>query len=345
MSPIFDSKIKREGGKEEVKEDKSSSSPFANARVGEGKKEFLKREEIETMKKDVARLREIEAQKERERIAQISPEVKKEKPKEREEIPVTLIPKPPERPPSYRKILVRATVITLIFLLLGVFIWLLLIKKVEKPLEEALEEEIEEGIEEVSETPEIIIPPSLVSETATSPLEISSLEDIPSSLSQLLENSFELGFTRILIKDTKENKILGLKEFFQAFEIKTPEGLLDKLNNDFTLFIYSGEKQRLGFVTEIKEKEELNALLSSWEKTLEKDTENLFTVLGKEGETYASNFKESSFGEIPFRFLTISIEDFGICYALVGDFFIFTTSFEGMEKTINELKVKTLTLN
>lgn len=338
MSPIFDSEIKKKERKE-----------------GEEKKEFLKREEIQTMRKEISKLREIEAQKERERIAALKlekeksipqkpPEIKEKKIEEREKLPVTLIPKPPKGPPPHRKILVRAIVIALIFLLLSVFIWLLLINKVEKAPEEEVEKEIKKEIEEVIKEPEIIIPLSLVSETATATLEISFLEELPSSLSQLLEGSFEPGFTRILIKDIEENKILGLKEFFQAFEIKTPEGFLDKLNNDFTLFIYSGENQRLGFATEIKEKEELSDLLSFWEETLEKDTENLFAVLGKEGEAYASNFKESSFGEISFRFLTISTEDFGICYTSVGNFFVFTTSFESIEKTINELKTKTLTL-
>ncbi|MDI6591553.1 MAG: hypothetical protein QME61_01240 [Patescibacteria group bacterium] len=50
----------------------------------EEKKEFLKREEIKTMAKDIARLREAEAQKERERIAALK--IEEEKKEEREKI-------------------------------------------------------------------------------------------------------------------------------------------------------------------------------------------------------------------------------------------------------------------
>ena len=95
------------------------------------KLEFLKREEIRTMQKDIARLREIEAQKERERIAALKIEEKTKKEKEtvpeaaKEEIRKgeleTLIPKLPPKPSSFQKILVRAVVIMALFLVIGFF--------------------------------------------------------------------------------------------------------------------------------------------------------------------------------------------------------------------------------
>ena len=57
--------------------------PTASSQPSAGPlKEFLKRKEIRTMRKDIARLREIEAQKEKERITTLKlEEIKKERQK------------------------------------------------------------------------------------------------------------------------------------------------------------------------------------------------------------------------------------------------------------------------
>jgi beta-N-acetylhexosaminidase len=335
MSPIFDSEIKKGGGKEELEE----------------KKELLKREEIRTMEKDLSRLREAEAQKERERIAALKPEEKikkpeeekkeKEKEKERKELLSTLIPKPPKRPPTYTKAAVRAGIAAFLVFLLGFFAWLFLVKEEREKTteEEQLPSEEEQIVEKVT------IPASLIAEVSTTTLEVSGLEEVSLVLSQFLEQKpAEQGFIRILLKNTTENKILGLKEFFEAFSINSPPTFFEKLNNDFTLFLYSGQHDRLGFITRIEEKEGLDELIANWEGTLEGDTENLFSVLGKTGPALAPNFRTSSFGEGSFRFLTISTDDFGVCYALMDEYFLFTTSFESMEKLIQEVKLKSLTL-
>ena len=336
MTPIFDSEIKKEGGKEELEE----------------KKELLKREEIQTMEKDLSRLREVEAQKERERIAALKPlvEEKIEKPEEpeaekKEELPLTLIPKPPKRPPAYTKLAVRVGIAAFLVFLIGFFAWFFLVKEEETTEEEQLPPSEDEIIEEEEEYIEITIPISLITEVSTSTLDVSNLEETPSVLSQFLEQKpTEQGFIRILFKNTEENKILGLGDFFEAFSISAAPGLLDKLEDDFTLFLYSGKYDRLGFITKIKEKEGLSGLMTNWEGSLEGDAENLFSVLGKTGPALAPNFRSSTFGENSFRFLTVSTDDFGICYALMDDYFLFATSFESMEKLMQEVRLKSLTL-
>lgn len=326
-----------------------------NPPAGGEKLEFLKREEIRTMKKDIARLREKEAQKERERIAALKPEERRKKEevkiippsKEEEEVLTkrevldTLVPAPPKKPSPFQKILVRAIVIVVLFFILSFLAWFFGIKKEGVPSEGELppEEEIEE---EVIEEAEIIIPLSLILVPTTETLEITTLEEIPSALSQLLEKSFETdSLIRILIKNTEEKQILGLKEFFEAFEVKTPQGFLEKINNDFTLFIYSDQDtNHLGFISKVEEKEGLLNLFKDWEKTMEKDTENLFTLLGKEGPALTSYFRTSFYKEVGFRFLTISKADFGICYAWFDDYFVLTSSFESMKKAIKGTKAK-----
>src|SRR4030042_4798939 len=83
--------------------------------VGE-KKEFLKREEIRTMERDISKLRETEAGKERERISSLEPAEKITEPsdtkteeikKENGEAPGILIPKRFKKPSSIQKPLLR----------------------------------------------------------------------------------------------------------------------------------------------------------------------------------------------------------------------------------------------
>jgi len=173
------------------------------------------------MQKDIARFREIEAQKERERIAALKIAEKKAPervppptpptppiPPEKEKVPLdTLIPKPPIRKPSpLTKILVRGAIVLVGLLIFGFLYWFLGVKK--PPTEEVIppvEEEIIPQEEEVVEKPEIIIPPPLILiEEARAP-EISKIEEIPEVLSQLMAEELPEGtFTQVVIKNLEE---------------------------------------------------------------------------------------------------------------------------------------------
>lgn len=305
---------------------------------------FLKREEVQTMEKDIARLREGEAQKERERITELKPEeeVKVEKAKEieREETPPPLMPKVPEKPKALalKKILIRTLIIGVLFLILGYLVWSFIPMEGEGPAEEP--SQTEEKPQE--KPPEVTPPSSLITVQKTETLEIASLEELPNSLAQVLEKELENNtFNRILIK--KDGVFLGLEEFLEGFEVKIPEGLLSKLENDFTLFVYPSEGfNRLGFVAKIQG-EDLVGLMSAWEESLEQDTEKLLTALGKEGPALVPYFKSTNFtNETNFRFLTFSKQDFGICYAVTDNYFFFATSFAGMRAAIRATELKEL---
>lgn len=319
----------------------------------EEKKEFLGREEIKTMAKDVSRLREIEAQKEKERLIAlealkeqekippplpreetIKPEVKIE-----EQKPPAFIPQLPQKIVFSKKVLVRAAIVAVILLAVGgSFYWFLTTKKQPIP-EEQLPITTPTTTEGIVETPaEITIPPSLIAVQSTATLEATSSENVPALLSQFLgTTSAADGFTRILIKNTAENKLLGLTDFFAAFKITTPAGLLDKLNNDFTLFIYSSKGlNRLGFITEIKDNENLYALGKSWEPTAEKDTENLFASLDEVKTKHPTYFRQAFYKKFPFRYASFSNNKFGICWSTYN-YFILTTSGESMLRIIDTL--------
>lgn len=334
------------------------------------KLEYLKREEIRTMAKDVAKLREEEARTARERIAGLKTKeearkergiieiirkmarekrgkemekIKKERRREGRKIIL------PRRLSGFEKIFIRGVLAVLLILIIASIIafwyWYFAIKKASSlpPASSpaiSLEEEMVEK-EEVVEKREPIIPPSLILVETTETLKILFPAELPDLISQTVKKDLEENrFTRIIIENTTENKILGLKEFFESFAINPPENFYSKINNDFTLFVYSSKGvNRFGFIAKAKTKEGLLSLFQLWEETMEKDFETLFAVLGKEEQTPFPYFKTAAYKEVVFHYLSFSQENFGILWALTDDYLIFTSSGESMLKVIDKLKI------
>lgn len=307
------------------------------------------------MQKDLSRLREAEAQVARDKLTKLKPHKKtvetikgtEEIPYKRE-VPVNLIPKElPKKLSSSQKIIVRAGLVLILALIAGFFYWSLtkeeaaIDKITDQPAEQPVKKPTEPPTKEPVKTPEIAVPSSLISVEAVKNLEIENLNEVPLILSNLLKDEIEpKGFTRILLENKIENKIFNLKDFFEIFEIKSPQGLLsEKLDDNSTFFIYSNLKtNRFGFVTKVTETEGMLDLLKKWETTMAQDTEKLFNFLGKDKPALSQVFKTASYQGEGFRFLTISRDDFGICYAWLDDYFIFTSSFESMQKSIENIK-------
>lgn len=325
--------------------------------------ELLKRGEARTMQRDLAKLREAEAEQEKQRVAALG-ETKKQAPAakpgifmpqenepvakeipEKEEIIQTLIPA--QKPPSsFKKILIRLSAIIIVLLLGSFFYWLFSAGKLPKTeitrpeTENIVETPVES--EEIAEELKIVIPEALISAGFSETIEIADITAIPQMVSQIMQKTYENeGYSRILFQNTKENKIIGLKEFMSAFPVTVPEKILAGLEDDFTLFVYSSKgTNRLGFVA--KTNSDISSEVSLWEKTMEADTQNLFAVLGKKDKALASSFKSSSYQGNAFRFLTISKDDFGICYSLFNNYFIFATSFESIKGSFGALEAAEL---
>jgi len=323
----------------------------------EEKKEFLKREEIRAMAKDLSRLREAEAQKEKERIAALQLEkIKKEEKiippgtpegtaleKPAEEV---LIPRPLfKRPSSSQKVLIRGVVVFLCLLLIsGLFYWASGTKRpsTKEVTPSPAGEEIppEEG---AAEKPEIIISPSLISIAETRTLEVSKNEEIPEVFNRLMAEELQKGaLTRVVIKNIDENRLASLEDLFSAFQIEAPEegGISKKLEADYTLAIYPQEQgERIVFVAKIGEEEGLAELLKNWEEKIAKEG---FFISGNKVPTLLSYFKTSFYQNVNFRYLTISKEDSGICYAFLDNYFVFATSFESLKKAIEQVGISVL---
>ncbi len=333
------------------------------------KKEFFKREDIKTMQKDISQLREQEAEKEREKIAALKTAEETRIEREKQEkikrgveekerrppvpIPPTTLPIPPSisvetkrlKPAPSEKILIRVGIMLIIVLIfVNIFLfwnWYLREEALpgQVPPEEVLPEEVlPEEVPPEEVPPEIIIPLSLIPIEASSTLEISAPEELSTLFSQVLKTELTEGYTRILIQDIEENKILGLKEFLEGFGVKVPEGFYEKVGQDFTLFLFKQKQgNRWGLVTKITEKENLAFLLKNWEETMEQDFGNLFTATGKEGPALTPYFRAASYKGASLRYQTFSRQDLGICYSLFNDYFVFTSSWESLLKTIDQL--------
>jgi len=381
------------------------------------KLEFLKREEIRTMEKDIRRLREAEAEKEKKRVLgleieektkeeeiEIKPETKPEpevvepelppeiepepkikpgaipEPKvEPEKIPPpppeitpeippaepvpeqpepkpipepkvevepeletqpeeTLIPKPPARPHPWRKIFIRVMGISLLLTLLLAFNYWFLNRErlpaedISPPAEE--EEEPQPPIEE----PEVTIPPSLISVAETKIFPISKIQEIIAIFNQLAETEFPRGsFVRIVIIQKEENRLITLGEIAQAFQINIPSQIASWAEiDDFTLLVYpQPEGNRGALILKREGISNFSPHFNDWEKSIEKD--GLFISQNKI-PTLSPTFKNYAFHQVPFRYLTISKTDTGVCYSLFENYFILTGSFGSMEQVIEELK-------
>jgi len=189
------------------------------------------------------------------------------------------------------------------------------------------------------------IPPPLFSVEDTRVLSISLSEELRSILLQTTQEWLDTDqFRRIVIKKTPENKILGLKDFFEAMLIRVPEELYQKLENDFTLFLYSqSEGNRLGLAVRITNLEELNNLLKSRESTMESDFQTFFELMGKTGPAIVPYFRNANnvrgYVGPNFRFQTLTRQDLGICYLISSNYFVFTSSWKSTEKVINRIAI------
>ena len=310
---------------------------------------LLKREEIRTMAKDMARLREKDAKKERERILLLQNEKKQKVQEQKDELPkdkgieqekVVLIP--PLHSPSSKieKVVVRVVVVGIVLFFLGNMVALsyyMFWKNKGQPLPlPSQQQEDQELIEPEQPTQ----PPSLIKEQGSLSSTYTEITEIPVFISQSLQRILPQSFTRILLKS--EQEYATTTTIFEAFSIIPPEELLSVFGDNITPFIFSSNgKNHLGLALEINDQELSLSLVKSWEETMERDTRNLFAIMGEKGQGYTFFFQTTSYKQIPIRFQTFSSKDFGIVYAVFQGRLVITGSLESMQRVIDTLSTQT----
>jgi len=264
------------------------------------------------------------------------------------------MPRPiPKKPSSQEKIWVRIIVFGLALILLAViatfWYWYLVIR-VQPPATT----ETTTGPGPTAQpgtpppTPEPQIPASLFQVEDTRTLSIASSSELKTQLQQILQEWLDTNqVRRIVIKNTTENKILGLKDFFEALLMRAPDQFYANFENDFTLFIASQpEGNRFGLAVKIKDTDDLAALLKNQEATMEDDYKTLFEIMGKAAPAISKNFLDASkikgYLGPDFRYKPLTKQDLTICYLLSDEYFVLTGSLKSMDKAVARLAIPVL---
>ena len=326
----------------------------------EEKLEFLKRIEVRTMAKDIARLRKEEAKKERERIEALQKEPKQKQkpqivlsqqqqqlPKEHSEKPQAtqkrkLIPGRPLKQSEklFIRLLIGAIFIFLIFNAVAFGFWYFLKKNT------ASQPTSQDARQEVQAPPPAPIAPQPIPVEPAPPapvvffqapkqeLLVPAPSDLLFKLQDFLLQAPPLGITTITLSNT-----LSVEEFLQGAGITVPQDLKEKFGENFMLFSYVvGQKNRLGFIIDIKDTKDLVELLGSWEQTMEQNVISFFNIIGRKGSAYTPFFRSTSYGKTPIRFQTFSVIDFGIVYGIVNNKLLFTSSLESFYRATDLLE-------
>jgi hypothetical protein len=122
-------------------------------------------------------------------------------------------------------------------------------------------------------------------------------------------------------------------ETIALLDIDIPADISHALGEKYTFFVYKQEN-RAGFMAEIIEREILEAALKDWEYTMPEDLKPIF--LDQEfGEPATEAFQDGLYKGVNIRYLNFTNSTLSIDYALVGNYFVITTSKESMFKVID----------
>lgn len=319
--------------------------------------QFLKREEVRTMAKDVAKLREQEATKERERITDIKTEPQQALQTQGAKLKPSLMPhaeKPrmvlPKARTRFEKILIRLVVAGILIFILSngiAFGYWYFIKKrgaqitpSPQPSPEAMAGEAEPGNGNQVSTGNLVSPtPIVFFETPQEKtVDAAATDNLLLLLSNVLKEEHQQGFTRILFKKQGGDAFLTTKEFLTRTNLVMPGPLLSLLKEDFMVFVYSSPgRKRLGFIAELSQTDGAQDMLKGWETTLQQDTKPLWEIVGQKGSAYTPFFRQTAYQNNVVRFQTFSVIDFGVVYTLFGTKLILATSFESVTKAVDLL--------
>lgn len=187
-------------------------------------------------------------------------------------------------------------------------------------------------------TEEIFIGAPLITVDATETLEFTtSTQDLVNSFSLITKNEYDKGkFVRVVVKDMVRKKEFSLTDYLNAFRITIPQAVLAKLASSSTVFLYSLNRGVNSFGIVMKQTENAASAIRSWESTMEKDTDYLFTILGKRARV-TSSFSQSVYKGVVFRYISFPGSNFGLTYTVVNNFFIITSSGESIIQTIDSI--------
>ena len=175
----------------------------------------------------------------------------------------------------------------------------------------------------------------LVGETKI--LEFASIAEISGLLKNALQDNKGVGLNRLIFQTS--GQALSLPDFLVVFQAAWPGNVSGLLKNE-SILIVSGEglASRFGLIVPVNNSVALVQALKSWEPNMEKDWAGLWFTLGKTKPALTRYFLYAKYQGTYFRYQTFTKQDFGICYAVVDNYLVVTTSYAQMKLILNELK-------
>ncbi|MBI2642076.1 MAG: hypothetical protein HYW96_00685, partial [Candidatus Wildermuthbacteria bacterium] len=239
--------------------------------------ELLKREDVRTMAKDIALLREGEARVERGRVGELEkPQPVQSRSAQKpgqtsdvQEVPptptsdvssdVSLMPK---RKAGMGKLFIRILLVLIILFVImnAIALAFFLLSKDKKG--QAPSPRPSPVAPEPLRVPSPLFPIALAEQVS-----LGKNGNLAETLEQTLQRERSAGLTRIVLAAPEENRVWNAKEFLSSLSVTSPEGVADSLQENLTLFVHKNaqNRSRLGFAIPLAENAHIEADLTAWE--------------------------------------------------------------------------------
>ena len=202
-------------------------------------------------------------------------------------------------------------------------------------------------------TTTVVEPPPPEEFATTTPVIPEGLFEMDSLQTVVFQNPAEIGaffvlelatqqafqkLKRVVFVNNQEQKIVALEDILgtNGLGALMPDGFFQQITYG-DIFLYGAKTgTRLGMVVKVNPGNALVLMMKNWEKSAFADLKQVFVKSNYAGAAIVTTFKVSKTTP-PFKYLTVSNQDLGICYFITDKYFVLTTSFEAMEKTIEKI--------
>ncbi|MDD5750736.1 MAG: hypothetical protein PHU56_03800 [Candidatus Pacebacteria bacterium] len=185
--------------------------------------------------------------------------------------------------------------------------------------------------------PAVVLPEPLIAVGTTTVFEAPADASMDNLLKIALQDNRGSGLNEIVFKASGD-VLLGLNDVLAVMRSSWPENIGQQLDSASTLLV-SGEASvsRFGFIVKVKDSSAVAAAMKAWEPDMENDWAALWTALGKTGPALNRYFLNAKYQGVSFRYQTFTKQDFGICYAVTGDYLAVATSYSQMKLILDAI--------
>ncbi|MDP3981955.1 MAG: hypothetical protein Q8P70_00125 [bacterium] len=221
--------------------------------------------------------------------------------------------------------------------IMGLLFWFLWIEPL-MPIKDVSFEPVEEKIEPEPEYKKVTVGYPHVSVDSTQRIQATTLEELTPLILNFKDADLGVGtLTRVVLIHGNPEELVSLPQLARAFMIEAPEELFSALSQDYTSAMYTqAEGSRVVLVAKILENanETVLASIGKWRSAIEQGG---ITMFGTQVPTISPRFRDLSHQDTPFACIAISRQDLGVCYSIIDNLLVITTSGQGIEKVIEKI--------